>query len=329
MPWYYYNRGRREGPIEDDAMRRMAARGALKPTDLVWRPGMKDWAYASTVPGLLQPPPTTLQSQAEEGPPAPGQRSALPTPAPQPVFTYVATVTHTESRSNQPEASKPSNPRETESPQQAWAREPATPIPSTRVGECPRCAFLLPETAFFLEDYRCPACGSSLDPDAGQTSRVPTNKPGPSTLAEQVPNSEGEEAEVQTPGVAYPLAILSGFVGAVCGALVPFFALPSGKSTLVEPALLLGLTVSLGLVGWLFGRKWPALGGRWTFWIAGPLVALTLLTGGTKIVHEHGVLGVAELIGYLGALFCLLIPAAVGARLGSRKAIKASSRALR
>ena len=53
MSWYYHKRDRREGPIDDSAIRRMAALSELEPTDLVWCPGMKDWAQAATVPGLL------------------------------------------------------------------------------------------------------------------------------------------------------------------------------------------------------------------------------------------------------------------------------------
>jgi len=63
MPWYYYRGGIRKGPIEDPAFRQMAAAGELEPTDFVWSPGMKEWARAETVPGLLVPPPPPPESQ--------------------------------------------------------------------------------------------------------------------------------------------------------------------------------------------------------------------------------------------------------------------------
>ena len=89
MPWYYYKRGRREGPIDDSAIRRMAALGELEPTDLVWCPGMKDWAQAATVPGLLQPPPVPLQGQVDDEQAVPESSPTLPSPAPQPRFASV------------------------------------------------------------------------------------------------------------------------------------------------------------------------------------------------------------------------------------------------
>jgi len=61
MPWYYYRGDIRKGPIDDAAFRQMAAAGELEPTDLVWSPGMKEWAKAATVFGLLVPPPLPPQ----------------------------------------------------------------------------------------------------------------------------------------------------------------------------------------------------------------------------------------------------------------------------
>lgn len=51
--WYVGRNGERAGPFSEPEMREQAARGLIRPTDLVWREGMPAWAPASTIPGLL------------------------------------------------------------------------------------------------------------------------------------------------------------------------------------------------------------------------------------------------------------------------------------
>ena len=89
MSWYYLKGGRREGPIDDPVIRRMAALGELEPTDLVWCPGMKAWTQAATVPGLLQPPPVPLQGQVDDEQAVPESYPTLLSPASQPRFASV------------------------------------------------------------------------------------------------------------------------------------------------------------------------------------------------------------------------------------------------
>jgi len=102
MPWYYYKNGRRAGPIDDAVFRRMAADGQLEPTDFVWSPGMKEWAQAATVPGLLQPPPLPVASQEEVGRLGREGSPALPAPAAAPTATPITVILQTPSKPDQP-----------------------------------------------------------------------------------------------------------------------------------------------------------------------------------------------------------------------------------
>lgn len=65
MSWYYIQSSKRQGPIDDQGMLQMVARGALNPTDLVWRAGMEGWQEAASVPGLLGPPPLPAPAPKE------------------------------------------------------------------------------------------------------------------------------------------------------------------------------------------------------------------------------------------------------------------------
>ena len=44
--WFYARDGVRQGPVPADELRRLAAGGALRPHDLVWREGMPQWQPA-------------------------------------------------------------------------------------------------------------------------------------------------------------------------------------------------------------------------------------------------------------------------------------------
>jgi hypothetical protein len=46
--WYYTTNKQQRGPVSLAELRQLANRGLLKPTDLVWRDGMSDWAPASS-----------------------------------------------------------------------------------------------------------------------------------------------------------------------------------------------------------------------------------------------------------------------------------------
>jgi uncharacterized protein DUF4339 len=74
IQWYIAREGKQYGPLNDAELRMFIAGGHLRPTDLVWRPGMADWRQASSVfslkpaPAAL-PPPThdSAQGAAQAG----------------------------------------------------------------------------------------------------------------------------------------------------------------------------------------------------------------------------------------------------------------------
>jgi len=55
--WYFSIDGQQFGPISSKQLRELAATGRLKPSDLVWRPGLKTWVPAAKIKGLFPSPP--------------------------------------------------------------------------------------------------------------------------------------------------------------------------------------------------------------------------------------------------------------------------------
>src|SRR2546421_8359958 len=51
--WYYTNDGKQMGPVTTAELKRLAASGSLKPTDLVWKDGMPNWVRASSTRDLF------------------------------------------------------------------------------------------------------------------------------------------------------------------------------------------------------------------------------------------------------------------------------------
>jgi len=54
--WYYQRDGQQCGPISVPLLKQLAASGELKPTDLVWKEGMIQWAHARSLKGLFSEP---------------------------------------------------------------------------------------------------------------------------------------------------------------------------------------------------------------------------------------------------------------------------------
>jgi len=162
MPWYYYRSGRREGPIDDAVFRRMAADGQLEPTDFVWSPGMKEWAEATTIPALLQPPPLPDQGHAEEEKSVIGKSPVVPVPSPPPLPGPSNLLPQSQGTPSGEQFPERSRTRAARSSQPVQEKELARPIAFSKDGKCPQCAFLLPKSALFLRDYRCPACGTLI-----------------------------------------------------------------------------------------------------------------------------------------------------------------------
>ena len=73
IQWYIAREGKQYGPLNDAELRMFIAGGHLRPTDLVWRPGMADWRQASSVfslkPAAALSPPThdSAQGAAQAG----------------------------------------------------------------------------------------------------------------------------------------------------------------------------------------------------------------------------------------------------------------------
>lgn len=76
IQWYIAREGKQHGPLSEIEMRTFVAHSYLRPTDLIWRPGMADWQPAPSVfPAIFQP-----QSQNPDAAAAPsaGAQSSLP-----------------------------------------------------------------------------------------------------------------------------------------------------------------------------------------------------------------------------------------------------------
>ncbi len=71
IEWYLAREGQQHGPINDTELQKVIEFGYLKPTDLVWRQGMADWAPAATIL-----PQTLSQSAA-----SPVTATAAPAPS--------------------------------------------------------------------------------------------------------------------------------------------------------------------------------------------------------------------------------------------------------
>ena len=79
--WFYARNGRQFGPLSSRKIRRLALRGKLKPTDLLWKKGMDQWRPAGESSRLFGPPgpkkPRRQRSQRATAPAsAAGQPSA-------------------------------------------------------------------------------------------------------------------------------------------------------------------------------------------------------------------------------------------------------------
>lgn len=88
LEWYYAKDNRQHGPVSAAELKQLAARGELRPGDLVWCEKLDDWTPAKKVGGLFdgdgpapppepaEPPPkgTEPPPRAVEPPPRPGKK---------------------------------------------------------------------------------------------------------------------------------------------------------------------------------------------------------------------------------------------------------------
>lgn len=75
MSWHYSVDGTQSDPVPWETLVSLVRGGQVKASDLIWTEGMADWAPASSIPGLFQPPPPPVLAPPAYAP------SAAPSPA--------------------------------------------------------------------------------------------------------------------------------------------------------------------------------------------------------------------------------------------------------
>lgn len=62
--WHYTSNNQKFGPVSSAELKKLAATGKLKPSDLIWKDGWDDWKPADKIKGLLNltPPPIPRNS---------------------------------------------------------------------------------------------------------------------------------------------------------------------------------------------------------------------------------------------------------------------------
>src|SRR5262245_38845549 len=70
--WYLARGGQQTGPLSHQQLLEMVQQGRLHADDLLWTPGYDNWRPASSIPGLLKPPPLM------KPPPIPASEAQLP-----------------------------------------------------------------------------------------------------------------------------------------------------------------------------------------------------------------------------------------------------------
>ncbi len=73
-PWYFMLDGQKRGPVSEADLKRLAASGKLKPSDMIWKEGMAKWVPAGSMKGLFP----AAQAPAKTLPPPPPAKAAPP-----------------------------------------------------------------------------------------------------------------------------------------------------------------------------------------------------------------------------------------------------------
>jgi len=81
IEWYLARDGQQHGPVTDAELKKIIELGYLRPTDLVWRQGMSDWAVADSVLDLRPPAPAPRPAPAPSSPSSPAHTGAASQPA--------------------------------------------------------------------------------------------------------------------------------------------------------------------------------------------------------------------------------------------------------
>ena len=64
--WYYSQNGQQQGPVTAQFLKEKAISGELRPTDHLWKDGLKDWVAAGSLPGLKFPAAQSESSVSSE-----------------------------------------------------------------------------------------------------------------------------------------------------------------------------------------------------------------------------------------------------------------------
>jgi len=70
--WFYASNGQQQGPLVEDQLRDLIARGAVRADTLVWSEGMAGWQKAGEIPGLMSMPPGSPSMPQGGSPPVMG-----------------------------------------------------------------------------------------------------------------------------------------------------------------------------------------------------------------------------------------------------------------
>ena len=70
--WFYASNGQQQGPLVEDQLRDLIARGAVRADTLVWSEGMAGWQKAGEIPGLMSMPPGSPSMPQRGSPPVMG-----------------------------------------------------------------------------------------------------------------------------------------------------------------------------------------------------------------------------------------------------------------
>lgn len=132
MLWYYAQAGQRQGPVEEEEIRRLIAAGQIGRADLVWKAGMPEWRQAGEIAELA------ASFQPAWAPPPPP-----PSPAPTPPYGTVAIPAPTPAPMSAPAPAAP-NP----APYSPYT-PPAAPLEQPAYGAAPFGAVTTTEYASF------------------------------------------------------------------------------------------------------------------------------------------------------------------------------------
>lgn len=150
LGWFYVRDKKRLGPVPEEELKALAARGQLGRDDMVLHQGETRWAQASTVPGLF--PPATHGVRIAEA-------LLVQEPAP-PGYTVQEAVLAEESPPRSPPAVSMSS---------------APPTSRAVWVTCPHCHVFVPVTE---QEKSCPACQKDLrSPAAAAPPTVPPPQP--------------------------------------------------------------------------------------------------------------------------------------------------------